>query len=271
MELKGAQRIAAPVETVWAGLFDPEVLQRCLPGCESVTREPDGAYASTLALRIGPVSARFSGRVEMQDVEAPHRCTLVFQGTGGTAGFARGEARLALTPCDGGTQLEYDAAVNVGGRLAQIGARLIDTTAGKLAGQFFDRFRAVFEPAGSDPQRTGAEGSGPQKTGPERSGPAGQAVGAVPGGAFGPAAQQAAAGAGPGLPMAGLPAAVKPADAAGEPEPRSLLAWIGQSKVVWFALGAVLSSAIAHQWLDERALWFVLGAALSYVASRVRV
>lgn len=246
-----------------AGLFDPEVLQRCLPGCESVTRESEYAYASKLALKIGPVSARFSGRVEMQDVEAPRRCKLVFQGTGGTAGFARGEARLELTPRDGGTYLEYDATVHVGGKLAQIGARLIDTTAAKLAGQFFERFRAVFEPEGEQTAKLGGVESVFQAQ-TTAGGPDSTVEGASP---VSPGV--ARAGASPS-PKTDTPVSAVAATKSSSPvKAPSLLAQLWQARAVWFVLGAGLSSAMTHEWLDERAGWFILGAALSYLIVRV--
>ena len=274
MELKGGQQIAASVEQVWAGLFDPEVLQQCLPGCESVTRESEYAYTSKLALKIGPVSARFSGRVEMQDVQAPQSCKLVFQGTGGTAGFARGEAQVQLTPRDGGTYLEYDASINVGGKLAQIGARLIDTTAKKLAGQFFERFRAVFDPEGAQEEALGRRAAEPavqaQAAAEAGSGPA--ALDASTSSAS-PASRATAAGAADTASHAsgtGAPSAVPMASRAAAPSKTpSLLAQFWQARAVWFVLGAGLSAAMTHEWLDERAGWFILGAALSYLIVRM--
>ncbi len=218
MELKGGQQIAASVEQVWAGLNDPEVMQRCLPGCESVERESEFAFNSKLLLKVGPVSARFSGRVEMQDVDAPHRCTLIFQGTGGAAGFARGEAKVSLEPRDGGTYLEYDATINVGGKLAQIGARLVDSTATKLAGQFFERFRAVFEPQA---QEEGAPDALQAEPAPLGAGPTAKAGGST---------------------------AAKPSGIAAE---RTQALWptrLWQSRIVWFIAGAILSYLASSAW-----------------------
>lgn len=259
MELKGGQQIAASVEKVWAGLFDPEVLQQCLPGCESVTRESEYAYASKLALKIGPVSARFAGRVEMQDVEAPQRCRLVFQGTGGTAGFARGEAHVMLISRDGGTYLEYDATINVGGKLAQIGARLIDTTAIKLASQFFDRFRAVFELEGTE-QAEGGHVVSPSVS---------EAASASVGGTAGGSAAAGTASIGGTIPLVASPAFAS--QASSQVESPSWLAQFCRARAVWFVAGVGLSSAITHEWLDERAGWFILGAALSYLVTRIGI
>ncbi|TFL13188.1 carbon monoxide dehydrogenase [Pusillimonas caeni] len=253
MELKGGQQISATVEQVWAGLFDPEILQRCLPGCESVTRESEYAYTSKLALKIGPVSARFSGRVEMQDVQAPQRCKLVFQGAGGTAGFARGEAVVELTPRDGGTLLQYDAVIHVGGKLAQIGARLIDTTAKKLAGQFFERFRAVFDPEGKAPeeQPQSVANAVSQAEAPDSSRPEAASAGTRE------------------ADMPALAAAIS--TTAGQSQEQSLLRMFWRARAVWFVLGAGLSSAITHEWLDQRAGWFIAGAALTYLITRIKV
>jgi carbon monoxide dehydrogenase subunit G len=144
MDMKGEQLIPATIEEVWAGINDTEVLQRCLPDCEVITRESAYVLNAKMAVKIGPVSAKFSGRVELADVKPPESCRLVFQGQGGPAGFARGEASVRLQPHEGGTLLQYAAQANVGGKLAQIGSRLVDATAKKLAEQFFANFKAVF-------------------------------------------------------------------------------------------------------------------------------
>jgi hypothetical protein len=144
MDMKGEQLIPATIEEVWAGINDTEVLQRCLPDCEVITRESEYVLNAKMAVKIGPVSAKFSGRVELADVKPPQSCRLVFQGQGGPAGFARGEASVRLQPHEGGTLLQYEAQANVGGKLAQIGSRLVDATAKKLAEQFFANFKAVF-------------------------------------------------------------------------------------------------------------------------------
>ena len=140
MELANTRLVPAPVERVWAALNDPETLKASIPGCETFERQPDGSYATTVAARVGPVSARFSGRVELADVEPPTSYTIKFSGQGGAAGFANGEAKVRLSPADGGTSLAYTASAQVGGKIAQIGSRLIDGAAAKLADDFFARF-----------------------------------------------------------------------------------------------------------------------------------
>jgi carbon monoxide dehydrogenase subunit G len=141
MELSSTRIIAAPPQTVWKALNDPAILKDCLPGCESLERVGDNAYEVVLAARVGPVSARFTGRMTMSDVTPSTGYTLAFDGQGGAAGFARGEARvtLAAAPNDA-TALTYAAKAQVGGRLAQVGSRLVDGVAAKMADDFFARF-----------------------------------------------------------------------------------------------------------------------------------
>ena len=140
MELSNTRLVPAPPDRVWAALNDPDVLKACIPGCESFDRTPDGSYATTVAARVGPVSARFSGRVELADVEPPVGYTIRFAGQGGAAGFAKGGAQVRLSRVDGKTKLSYDVKANVGGKLAQIGSRLIDGAARKVADDFFKNF-----------------------------------------------------------------------------------------------------------------------------------
>jgi hypothetical protein len=147
MELAHTRLVPASPERVWAALNDPDVLKACIPGCESFDRTPDGSYATTVAARVGPVSARFSGRVELADVEPPVGYTIRFAGQGGAAGFANGEAKVHLAPAEGGTALSYTANAQVGGKIAQIGSRLIDGAAAKLADEFFASFAQRLAPA----------------------------------------------------------------------------------------------------------------------------
>ena len=145
MELQGERIIPAPVETTWAALNDPEVLKACIAGCESLERTGDDAYAAVVAVKIGPVSARFRGNLQMTNVDAPNRYTINFEGQGGVAGFGKGAADVALTP-EGPqgmqTRLVYGAKAQVGGKLAQVGSRLIDAAAGKITDDFFKAFEA---------------------------------------------------------------------------------------------------------------------------------
>jgi carbon monoxide dehydrogenase subunit G len=145
MDLSNTRVVPAPPAAVWEALNDPAVLKACLPGCESFDRTDDGGFKVTIAARVGPVSARFNGRMTMTDVEPPSAYTLHFEGQGGAAGFAKGEARVSLASSGAAeTALTYVAKAQVGGKLAQIGSRLIDGAAAKMADDFFARFAAHF-------------------------------------------------------------------------------------------------------------------------------
>ena len=157
MELSHTRLVPATPERVWEALNDPETLKACIPGCESFVREPDGSWSATVAVRIGPVSARFAGRVELADVNPPAGYTLKFTGQGGAAGFASGEAKVALTPAEGGTSLAYVAKAQIGGKLAQIGSRLVDGAAAKIADDFFARLAERLGPPPAEAAEAAAE------------------------------------------------------------------------------------------------------------------
>jgi carbon monoxide dehydrogenase subunit G len=140
MEMNGSRTVPADIETTWRALNDPEVLKACIAGCESVERVSDHEYRMTMTARVGPVSARFTGRIIITDVVAPTSYTLSFEGQGGAAGFAKGESRVALADNNPGTRVDYQVKAQVGGKLAQIGSRLIDGAAAKVADDFFARF-----------------------------------------------------------------------------------------------------------------------------------
>lgn len=160
MDLSNTRVIPALPTAVWEALNDPAVLKDCLPGCESFEPDGDGAYKVALAARVGPVSARFSGRMAMSDVDAPNAYTLRFEGQGGAAGFAKGEARVSLAASGTDeTALTYVAKAQVGGKLAQIGSRLIDGAAAKMADDFFARFAERLG-AGANGPNTGTGGDG---------------------------------------------------------------------------------------------------------------
>jgi len=146
MEIKGAFRIAAPRATVWAALNDPNVLRKCLPGCEKLQKESDTRLAATLQAKVGPVSAKFSGVVTLLDLDPPNSYRIVGEGKGGIAGFAKGSATVTLREDQGATILGYDAQAQVGGKLAQIGSRLVLGTARKLADEFFKTFAETVAP-----------------------------------------------------------------------------------------------------------------------------
>jgi carbon monoxide dehydrogenase subunit G len=140
MEMTGEQLIPLAQEATWAALNDPQILKECIPGCESITRTGDQEYEVLMTAKVGPVSAKFKGKMTVIDPDPPRAYTLRFEGQGGVAGFARGEAAIALSPEGQSTRLAYTAKATVGGKLAQVGARLIDGVAKQLAGKFFDNF-----------------------------------------------------------------------------------------------------------------------------------
>lgn len=142
MEITGTQTIAAPRQRVWDALNDPEILKRSLPGCESVERISAEEFKVIVAAAIGPLRARFNGLLRMTDIEAPAFCTMVFEGQGGAVGFGKGNSAVKLTESNGQTELTYSAQAQVGGKLAQVGSRLIDSVARKMADDFFKAFKA---------------------------------------------------------------------------------------------------------------------------------
>jgi carbon monoxide dehydrogenase subunit G len=140
MDMTGEYRIAAPRERVWAALNDPEVLRQAIPGCEELTKLSDTELEATARAKVGPVSARFKGKVVLSNLNPPESYTLSGEGTGGAAGFAKGEATVTLEPDGNTTRLRYVVKASVGGKLAQVGQRLIDGAARKMADDFFERF-----------------------------------------------------------------------------------------------------------------------------------
>ena len=141
MEMSSTRVVHAAPDAVWNALNDPSVLKECIPGCESLERVSDSEWRAIVAAKVGPVSARFNGTMRIVDPTPPTGYTLKFDGQGGAAGFANGEAKVSLATSDGGdTALSYTAKANVGGKLAQIGSRLIDCAAAKMADDFFARF-----------------------------------------------------------------------------------------------------------------------------------
>lgn len=140
MEMTGSSRLKADRDTVWAALNNPEVLQACIPGCESFEATGENAFAAEVGAKIGPVKAKFKGNVELVDIVPSESYRLVGEGTGGAAGFAKGGAIVHLADIEGGTELSYKVSANMGGKIAQLGARLMTNTAKKYADRFFDAF-----------------------------------------------------------------------------------------------------------------------------------
>lgn len=141
MEMSGEQLIAASQQATWEALNDPDVLKACVPGCESITPVNENEYQVLMTAKVGPVSAKFRGRLSLSDIKPPQSYSLAFEGQGGAAGFAKGAAQVKLTPQGADqTRLSYDVKANVGGKLAQIGSRLVDAAARKVADDFFQNF-----------------------------------------------------------------------------------------------------------------------------------
>jgi carbon monoxide dehydrogenase subunit G len=147
MEMKGEQLVPAPQQKVWEALNDPQVLKACIPGCETIERSGDNEYIVAMVSRVGPVSAKFKGKLILSDVRPPDSYALSFEGQGGAAGFAKGGASVRLSPEGSSTRLAYDVKANVGGKLAQIGSRLIDAAAKKVADDFFRNFNERLSPS----------------------------------------------------------------------------------------------------------------------------
>jgi hypothetical protein len=146
MDMTGEQIIPLPQQQVWDGLNDPAVLKDCIAGCDVLERVGDNEFKVGMTASIGPVKAKFSGKLTLADVNAPQSYSLAFEGSGGVAGFAKGTAQVALSPEGAGTRLAYTAKATVGGKLAQIGSRLIDGVARKMADEFFTKFNARIAP-----------------------------------------------------------------------------------------------------------------------------
>jgi len=139
MEMSSSRSVPADVETTWRALNDPETLKACIAGCETVERVSDSEYRVVMTARVGPVSAKFNGRILLSDVVPPTSYAMKFEGQGGAAGFANGEVYVSLKPDGSGTLIEYQAKAQVGGKLAQVGSRLVDGAAAKVADDFFAR------------------------------------------------------------------------------------------------------------------------------------
>ena len=140
MEMKGEQLVPASQADTWAALNDPEILKACVPGCESIERVADNEYAVLMTARIGPVAAKFKGKLTLSDLKPPQSYSIAFEGQGGVAGFGKGGAQVQLAQEAEGTRLSYQVKATVGGKLAQIGSRLVDAAARKLAQDFFTAF-----------------------------------------------------------------------------------------------------------------------------------
>jgi len=180
MDMTGERRIEAPRQAVWQALNDPTVLKASIPGCESLEKLSDTDMKATAAVKIGPISARFSGAVHLSDIDAPNGYTIGGEGQGGVAGFAKGGAKVRLEDAGTGTLLHYEVHAQVGGKIAQLGARLVDATAKQMADAFFDRFSRQVAP---EPAMVAATPAAIEAPSPPRPAPA-----ALPPSAIGPLA-----------------------------------------------------------------------------------
>ena len=182
MELTGEQTIPAPRDRVRQALNDPEILKRCIPGCQDIQKLSDTELTAKVGLAVGPVKATFNGRVTLSDLDPPNGYKISGEGQGGVAGFGRGSAVVRLAEDPAGTRLTYSADAAVGGKLAQIGSRLVEATARKLADEFFTRFAAEFPPpaapAPEDQAVPDAAVAGAQATEPPAAAPRAEPVAA---------------------------------------------------------------------------------------------
>ena len=188
MELTGEQILPLPRERVWAALNDPEILKASVPGCESFERVEDNQFQMVMAATVGPIKARFKGKMVLTDLQPPQSYSLTFEGSGGAAGFGKGGAHVDLvSESSGATRLVYRSHAQVGGRLAQVGGRLIDGVARKMAEEFFGRFTAALvgpiEAGAGDPV-SGSNGAASERGMPQGgAGAAAAAIGHSQGGA----------------------------------------------------------------------------------------
>ncbi|OJX30334.1 MAG: carbon monoxide dehydrogenase [Burkholderiales bacterium 68-12] len=168
MEMQGSRLLAVTQQQAWDALNDPEVLKACIPGCDSIEATGDHSYALVNAIKVGPVAAKFKGAIELAEVNAPHSYTLHFEGNGGVAGFGKGSAQVALTPGEAGCTLAYTVHATVGGKIAQVGQRLIDGVAKSMAESFFQRFDEEMQrryPAPAAEEAPGAAEAAPPPAG----------------------------------------------------------------------------------------------------------
>jgi len=154
--MTGERRIPAPRQVVWDALNDVAVLKASIPGCESLDKTSDTTMTAKAAIKLGPISAKFSGNVQLSDIDAPNSYTIGGEGQGGVAGFAKGGAKVFLTDDGADTLLRYEVNAQVGGKIAQLGARLIDATAKQMADAFFDRFSAQVKAMVPQPEEPAA-------------------------------------------------------------------------------------------------------------------
>jgi carbon monoxide dehydrogenase subunit G len=162
MQLSDVKTIKASPETVWAAILNPDVLMQCVPGCQSMTGSVEDGFEATVKQKIGPVSATFTGVVKLSDIDPGRAVTISGEGKGGAAGYAKGGAKVTLLPVPEGTELSYTVEASVGGKIAQLGSRLIDGFAKKMADEFFTRFQDALEAPEEGSDEAEAMANGPE-------------------------------------------------------------------------------------------------------------
>jgi carbon monoxide dehydrogenase subunit G len=162
MQLSDVKTIKASPETVWAAILNPDVLMQCVPGCQSMTGSVEEGFEATVKQKIGPVSATFTGVVKLSDIDPGRTVTISGEGKGGAAGYAKGGAKVTLLPVPEGTELSYTVEASVGGKIAQLGSRLIDGFAKKMADEFFTRFQDALEAPEEGSDEAEAMANGPE-------------------------------------------------------------------------------------------------------------
>ena len=228
MDMSGEYRVSAPRDKVWAALNDPAILKQCIPGCESLEKVSDTEMNGKVTAKVGPVTARFGGKVTLSDLDPPNSYKISGEGTGGPAGFAKGGAAVSLRDDNGATVLSYKVDANVGGKLARIGSRLIDGTARKMADEFFSRFAAIVGAPAEAPS------SEPPQTPPEEPPPAtAQAPPAAP-------AAMASVATAPGIALAPAPVAA----AGGTQTAAATTSSAALTRALWIAVGILVLAVI---------------------------
>lgn len=160
MDMSGSQLISAPMQQVWDALNDPEILKASIHGCEALTVVGENAFEATVVAKVGPIKARFNGKIQLEDIDAPRSYVIVGEGSGGIAGFAKGKANVNLSERAGVTTLDYTVEANIGGKLAQLGSRLVSSVAKKEADLFFAAFTRLAESYGTAANHTTSQNIG---------------------------------------------------------------------------------------------------------------
>lgn len=240
MEMSGQKLIPETRETVWKALNDPEILRNCVPGCQTLNKTSGTEMEATASMKVGPVSAKFGGKISLSELNPPESYRITGEGQGGVAGFAKGSARIRLEEVDGGTMLNYSVDAQVGGKLAQLGGRLIDATARKMSEAFFEKFASEIR------RQYHGDGAAIETSSPQRAAPP-----AAPGAAHAPAGGASVAPqmmVQPGAPPGTNPGWVPPPYGYAPPPPSPSS---GGSRAPFLAALA-LALVFATLWLTER-------------------